>query len=400
MKIFSQRSYINILLLTALFILTGSNLLSYFQMQQLLVTNAWVIHTHKVIETATNLKFLVSDSGSEINQTIYTKNILHLSSFLNKFVTLNNTVASLRELTVDNPLEQYNVEKLEPLVQQRITLLKQILVTDSDKSKQLALILASYQKRLELRNETNLYADKMIQNEQNQLEHRTAAFQHDVTQNNLIFIVITLLSEGLLILSLVLLDHHLTQRDIAEQKNVENEQRLRLIIDGTRDYAIIMLNPEGIVTTWSDGAEKIAGYKSDEIIGKHFSIFYTKKDIADHHPEKELEIARNEGRVEEEDWRVRKDGTQFLANIVVTALRDPKGKLVGYGKITRDLTERSQVEKMKNEFVSVVSHELRTPITSIRGALGLILGALLANLVRRPKNYWILPTITVNACSY
>jgi PAS domain S-box-containing protein len=385
MKIFSQRSYINILLLAALFILTGSNLLSYFQMQQLLVTNAWVIHTHEVIETATNLKFSVSDAGSEINQSIYTKNILHLPHFLNMFATVNNTMAALKKLTADNSVQQYNIDKLKPLVQQRVTILQEILTTDSDKSKQLDLILSSYSKRLELRKEINFYANKIIQQEQDLLQHRTSAFQHDVAKNNLIFMIIALLSEGLLVLSLILLNHYLTKRDIAEFKNAENEQRLRLIIDSTRDYAIIMLNPEGIVTTWSVGAEKIKGYKADEIIGKHFSIFYTKKDLAEHHIDKELEIAREEGRFEEEGWRVRKNGTQYLANVVITPLRDPKGNLVGYGKITRDLTERKEIEKMKNEFVSVVSHELRTPITSIRGALGLILGGTVGEFSEKAK---------------
>jgi PAS domain S-box-containing protein len=270
-------------------------------------------------------------------------------------------------------------------MQQEITLLKEILASDAEKNKQLALIISSNNHRQALKKEIYAYLNKIIAEEQDLLQHRTAAFKHDVAKNNLTFSLITLLSESLLLLSIILLNHHLTQRDKAERKNAENEQRLRLIIDGTYDYAIIMLNPEGIVTTWSAGAEKIKGYKADEIIGKHFSIFYTKKDITDHHPDKELEIARNEGRYEEEGWRVRKDGTQYLANVVITTLRDPAGNLVGYGKITRDLTERKQVEKMKNEFISVVSHELRTPITSIRGALGLILGGAVGEFSEKSK---------------
>jgi PAS domain S-box-containing protein len=119
----------------------------------------------------------------------------------------------------------------------------------------------------------------------------------------------------------------------------------RLLVDTVQDYAIFMLDPQGRVATWNAGAEKLKGYKASEIIGRHFSTFYPAEDCRAHKPENELAIAEREGRVEDEGWRIRKDGTRFWANVVITALRNPDGTLVGFAKITRDLTERKATEE-------------------------------------------------------
>jgi PAS domain S-box-containing protein len=119
----------------------------------------------------------------------------------------------------------------------------------------------------------------------------------------------------------------------------------RLLVESVVDYAIFMLDAEGHVTTWNIGAEKIKGYTADEIIGQHFSKFFTREDIEGGKPERELELAIRQGRFEDENWRVRKDGTRFWANVVITALRDEGGKLRGFGKVTRDLTARRAVEE-------------------------------------------------------
>jgi PAS domain S-box-containing protein len=119
----------------------------------------------------------------------------------------------------------------------------------------------------------------------------------------------------------------------------------RLLVESVVDYAIFMLDTEGRVATWNPGAEKIKGYRAEEIVGQHFSKFYPEEDVAAGKPRYELEVASREGRVEDEGWRVRKDGTRFWANVVITALRDETGMLRGYGKVTRDLTERRRVDE-------------------------------------------------------
>ena len=158
----------------------------------------------------------------------------------------------------------------------------------------------------------------------------------------------------------------------------------QLMVESVRDYAIFMLDPNGYVASWNRGAERIKGYTADEIIGQHFSMFYRAEDIESGHPQHELEIAAREGRFEEEGERLRKDGSVFWANVVITAVRDEDGTLVGFGKVTRDLTERhaAQVRAIedarrvdesvtanvaKTQFLTAMSHELRTPLNAIGG---------------------------------
>jgi PAS domain S-box-containing protein len=125
----------------------------------------------------------------------------------------------------------------------------------------------------------------------------------------------------------------------------ENEAPFRLLVEAVQDYAIFMLNPEGNVSSWNIGAERIKGYKADEIVGRHFSCFYPEEDVRNDKPGLELVAAVKEGRFEDEGWRLRKDGSRFWANVIITAVKSDSGKLLGFAKITRDATERMQTHK-------------------------------------------------------
>jgi PAS domain S-box-containing protein len=156
-------------------------------------------------------------------------------------------------------------------------------------------------------------------------------------------------------------------------------EQLMLLVDSVQDYAIFLLDPDGIVATWSRGAERIKGYRADEIIGRHFSTFYTPEAIARDHPAHELEIAVEEGRFEEEGWRVRRDGTRFWANVVITALFDASGTHVGFGKVTRDLTERRALQQDLlrsnadlQRFAALAAHDLAEPLRTIGGFADLV----------------------------
>jgi len=136
-----------------------------------------------------------------------------------------------------------------------------------------------------------------------------------------------------------------------KQRARHEADQLRLLVEGAKDYAIFRLDPEGYVASWNPGAERIKGYKADEIIGQHFSRFYPQEAIDRGWPTHELKVARAEGRFEDEGWRLRKDGTQFWANVVITALHDAAGNFVGFSKITRDLTERKKSEENARRLV-------------------------------------------------
>jgi PAS domain S-box-containing protein len=141
----------------------------------------------------------------------------------------------------------------------------------------------------------------------------------------------------------------LTERRLAQEELRRTEERFRLLIEGISDYAIYTLDPDGIVTTWNSGAQKIKGYDASEIIGRDFSLFFTPEDRAADRPRAELATAAAQGRSAEEGWRLRADGSRFWAGVVVTAVRDPSGTLVGFSKITRDLTERKLAEDTERE---------------------------------------------------
>lgn len=167
----------------------------------------------------------------------------------------------------------------------------------------------------------------------------------------------------------------LTERRQHDEELRVSEERFRLLVDSVRDYAIFMLDPEGIVQSWNAGARQIKGYEPSEIIGRHFSTFYTPEDVAAGKPERGLADARAHGRIEDEGWRVRKDGTLFWANVVVTAIHGPDGDLRGFAKVTRDMSERRRLEELEhssrrmNEFLAMLAHELRNPLAPIRNAV-------------------------------
>ncbi|TMG85345.1 MAG: PAS domain S-box protein [Betaproteobacteria bacterium] len=168
------------------------------------------------------------------------------------------------------------------------------------------------------------------------------------------------------------LAEHERQSEVLRQ----SEERFRLIVDGVKDYAIIMLDRAGKVAAWNAAAETIYGYTAREAIGSHFSKFYTAEDMT--RQWHELMVARSEGRIEDEGWRVRKDGSRFAANVIITALRGWDGALQGFAKVSRDLTTRRRLEALQeserqmNEFLAMLSHELRNPLAPMVNALGLM----------------------------
>ena len=170
----------------------------------------------------------------------------------------------------------------------------------------------------------------------------------------------------------------LTERRAQEEQLRQSEERFRLLLEGVEDYAVYLIDPEGRVSSWNAGAARIMGYTADEIIGQSFERFYPPADVAAGMPAAELRAATLNRRAENRGWRVRKDGTRFWADVVVTSLYDDEGRLRGFAKVTRDLSERKRMEDLEEqgrhltEFLAMLAHELRNPLAPIRNALGIL----------------------------
>jgi PAS domain S-box-containing protein len=191
-------------------------------------------------------------------------------------------------------------------------------------------------------------------------------------------------------------------------RSLERIEFYKLLVNSIEDYAIFLLDPQGVISSWNRGAQKLKGYTPDEIIGTHFSIFYAKADVAKGKPMHLLDMAELLGHVEDEGWRFKKDGNRFWADVIITALRDPSGELIGFAKVTRDLTERKKHEdamrlaneqlagqrleletlnSAKDEFISLASHQLRTPVSGVKQFLGLLLEGYAGELTEQQRDY-------------
>ena len=203
----------------------------------------------------------------------------------------------------------------------------------------------------------------------------------DGTRFPAIVSVTALRDDDLAVIGYLLIGTDNSARKHVEEKLRWTEESFRLMVESVSDYAIVMLDPAGRIVSWNTGAQRIKGFSTEEIVGRHFDTFYPPEDVAAGKPVQDLELAAASGRHEDEGWRVRKDGSLFWANIVFTAIRDQGGTLRGFAKLTRDLTERNKVEAIltdarrlaetanlaKSEFLSSMSHELRSPLNAILG---------------------------------
>ncbi|HET7707280.1 MAG TPA: PAS domain S-box protein [Thermoanaerobaculia bacterium] len=203
----------------------------------------------------------------------------------------------------------------------------------------------------------------------------------DGTRFPAIVSVTALRDDQLSIIGYLLIGTDNSARKHVEEKLRWTEESFRLMVESVSDYAIVMLDPRGSVVSWNTGAQRIQGFRAEEIVGRHFATFYPEDDVASGKPQRDLEQAAATGRLEVEAWRIRKDGSLFWANIILTAIRDQSGSLRGFAKLTRDLTERNKFEATltnaravaekanlaKSDFLSSMSHELRSPLNAILG---------------------------------
>jgi PAS domain S-box-containing protein len=303
-----------------------------------------VRHTHEVLETLQDSLSALQGMESSSRGFVLTGSDEYLDLLQAGILRVHQDQTLLRNLTVDNPVQQRQFPILNRLLNQKIELGEQIIGLRRTMGLEAAADAIRAGPSQRIVNEFQGVVREMQNEELRLLVLRDADAKRRLGQFKTVLILGTVL--GLLIAAAagwsVLTDSIKT--GLAEAALRDEKEKYRLLLDGVQDYAIFMLDPHGMVASWNAGAERIKGYKADEIIGQNFSRFYLQNDIDQSKPKQELEIAATRGRSEIEHWRVRKDGSRFWANVVITAVRNSSGSLLGFSEVSRDISERKETE--------------------------------------------------------
>ena len=298
----------------------------------------WVAHTLRVrAELEAGFADLI-EAETGVRGYVITGDTSYLAPYHSARTTLSSRLAGLRGLTADNPAQQRRLDSLETLVTTRLERFQWTIErrrTGGPAAASQAVIGGRGKELLHLVREV---VTRMEDDETELLAVRSAALQATARVARLAAWTGVLVALALAGLASVLVGREMAGRRVAEE-------RLRLLVGSVRDYAIYLIDPAGYVKSWNAGAERIKGYAPPEILGQHFARFFTPEDVAAGRPAAVLHAAATEGRYEEENWRVRKDGSRFWADVVITAVRDDRGALLGFAKVTRDLTERKLAEQ-------------------------------------------------------
>jgi PAS domain S-box-containing protein len=352
-----------------------------FSLWRLSSAAEWLKHTTEVRLSLSALLSTMVDAEAGVRGYALTGDTEFLQPYNRAETSWRPQLSNIRSLTADNPDQQQRLARLEQLAAARIAALAE-LRSDYEARKPSALLTTEVRSA-----KIGMDALRALVGELRQEEVRL----DEIRQREAILRWRSIL--GLFIISMVAFVLYVLvawrRRLDSENQRRDAEERFRLMVESVKDYAIITLDREGRITSWNRGAQEIKGWSSDEIIGQHFSRFYPAEDVRAEKPQRELTIVDREGRFEEQGWRVRKDGSRFWADVVINGIRDDRGQLVGFTKVTRDLTERKvAAEALADEyqrrteaerqsrfaqmFIGILGHDLRNPLNAISMAARLL----------------------------
>src|SRR5580692_1564347 len=307
-------------------------------------SDLWVRHTHEVLENIADLLSTMQNLESNARGFILTGRESYLETYRASVVHSQAQVTLVRNLTLDNPAQQRQIAILENLAAQKIQLAERIIAVRRAEGLEPAVAATLSGGGQQIMDAYREVIREMQAEEHRLLVLRDADAKRRLGQTKTVLILGTVLSLLIAAAAGWSVQRDSIERGLAEEALRDQEEKYRLLIDGVQDYAIFTLDPHGMVASWNAGAERIKGYKADEIIGQNFSRFYLQSDIDQGKPKEELLIAAAGGRSETEHWRVRKDGSRFWANVVITAARNSSGTLLGFSEISRDISERKETE--------------------------------------------------------
>jgi PAS domain S-box-containing protein len=340
-----------------------------------------IAHTYEVIATARGLERAMQDAERGQRGYLITGDAPYLDAYRGATQEARVRLAKLKQLTLGNAEQQRRWPVLEHQIDIKLAELKRALDVRERGDFEAARLTVQANAGLEAMNAIERMIDAAVAAERDVLAERLAsAAEFERAGRNAAFAGAVL---ALVVLALGVLLVLGAFRGIfkVELARHASDERFRLLVGGVKDCAIYMLDPQGQVIEWNPGAERIKGYAANEIVGQHFSRFYTEEDRAAGLPQRALEAALKHGRHEEEAWRVRKNGSRFLASVLIEPLRDASGRLVGFAKITRDIDERArqqqalvQYQKMDalGQLTGGIAHDFNNLLHVIRNAVGLV----------------------------
>ena len=326
---------------------------SYLSFAYFRAGERWVAHTQDVRVATGDVDAVINNAARERMSYMLTGNADGLERYHAAAQSIRDRIATLKSMVSDNALQSANVNELEQAVQSRLQVWE-----DSIARKQAGAAIDPVQvmtQNFELARRCAEASARIQAEEGRLLAERTAIAHRRFLLSSGLVVGSFAIAILLLLFYYRLLHEELRLREAAEHTANEayareaalrqEEQRFRLFVEAVKDYAIFTLDANGRVSSWNEGAARLKGYEAAEIIGRHFSCFFPAEDIERGKPQHEIEITAKEGRFEDEGWRVRKDGTRFWASVVLTAIRNSAGEVIGYAKVTRDFTDRMKAQE-------------------------------------------------------
>jgi len=401
----------------ALFVLLFIGAIVYRQIGSLKASENLVSHTHTVNIELGRLLSHVKDAETSQRGFLVTGDSLFLQGYMNADKVINLSINRLRVLTINDLEHHEDLDSIYQLIGLRLTILASSLKMAKDYPVINEDLHDEMLKGQQVMDQIRVQINQQINQEIALINERENKYRSEINFAPVTYLVLILFAICIFIYSYLKITHDqkTLKNKHAELQEIEN--RYHLMVNEVQDYAIILLNKKGVIQNWNKGAEQIKGYHEEEIVGKSFSVFYPKEDQENHLPQQLLEEARKSGRATHEGWRVRKDGTKFWGSVVITALHNKNNDIVGFTKVTRDLTDKKNAEELDQQhrkniedknaelqtinqelasFNHIASHDLQEPLRKIQTFISKIQEDDIDRISEKGKEYFSRVRISAN----